>query len=117
MLRKRERTLLDPRVLNHRGIGLFPIHRSEHRSGMPQLVDWFSSHPNSKEGIDLLFLRNNRNNLAHGQIFNKCNRETAIIAVSIAAVRIILSGIVRGLRNLIKGRALLRGTRTRARNR
>jgi hypothetical protein len=84
---------------------------------MPQLVDWFSGRPNSKEGTDLLFLHNNRNNLAHGQIFNKCNREAAISAVSIAVVRIILSGIVRGPRNLTKGRVLLRVTRTRARNR
>jgi hypothetical protein len=84
---------------------------------MPQLVDWFSARPNSKEGTDLPFLRNNRNNLAHGQMFNKCNRETAIIAVSIAGVRIILSEIVRGLRNLIQGKALLRVTRTRARSR
>jgi hypothetical protein len=84
---------------------------------MPQLVGWFSGRPNSKEGIDLPFLRNNYNNLAHGQLFNKCHREAAIIAVSIAEARIISSEIVRGPRNLIKGRALLRGTRTRARNR
>jgi hypothetical protein len=89
MLRKRERTLLDPRVLNHRGIGLFPTHRLEHCSGIPQLVDWFSGHPNSKEGTDLPFLCNNHNNLARGQMFNKCNREAAIIAVSIAEVQII----------------------------
>jgi hypothetical protein len=71
---------------------------------MPQLVDWFSGRPNSKAGTDLLLLRNNRNNLAHGQMFNKCNRETAMIAVSIMGVRIILSEIVRGPRNLILGR-------------
>jgi hypothetical protein len=84
---------------------------------MPQLVDWFSGRPNTKEGTDLLLLRNNYNNLAHGQLFNKCHREAAIIAVSIAEAWIISSEIVRGPRNLIKGRALLRGTRTRARNR
>jgi hypothetical protein len=117
MLRKRGRFLLDPRVLNHQGIGLFPIHRIEHHSGMPQLVDWFSGRPNRKEGIDLLFPRNNHNHLAHGKMFNKCHREAAIIAVSIAEARIISSEIVRGPRNLIKGRALLRVTRTRARNR
>jgi hypothetical protein len=50
-------------------------------------------------------------------MFNKCHREAAIIAVSIAEARIISSEIVRGPRNLIQGRALLRGTRTRARNR
>jgi hypothetical protein len=84
---------------------------------MPQLVDWFSGRPNSKEGIDLPFLRNNHNHLAHGQMFNKCHREAAIIAVSIVEARIISLGIVRGLRNLIQGKALLRVTRTRARNR
>jgi hypothetical protein len=83
---------------------------------MPQLVDWFSGCPNSKEGIDLAFLRNNHNHLAHGQMFNKCHREVAIIAVSIAEARIISSGIVRSLRNLIQGKALLRVTRTRARS-
>jgi hypothetical protein len=84
---------------------------------MPQLVDWFSGRPNSREGIDLPFLSNNHNHLAYGQMFNKCHREAVIIAVSIAGVRIILSEIVRGLRNLIKGKALLRVTRTRARSR
>jgi hypothetical protein len=117
MLRRKERPLLDPRVLNHRGIGLFPIHRSKHRSGMPQPVDWCSGRPNSKEGIDLPFLRNNHNNLASGQMFNKCNREAATTAVSIAEVRIILSEIVRDPRNLTKGRVLLRVTKTRVRNR
>jgi hypothetical protein len=84
---------------------------------MPQLVDWFLGRPNSKEGTDLPFLRNNHNNLARGQMFNKCNREAAIIAVSIVEVRIILLEIVHGPRNLTKGRVLLRVTRTRARNR
>jgi hypothetical protein len=84
---------------------------------MPRLADWFSGRPNKKEGIDLPFLHNNYNNLAHGQMFNKSSREVAIIAVSIAEVRIISSEIVRGPRNLIKGRVPLRVTRTRARNR
>jgi hypothetical protein len=84
---------------------------------MPQPVDWCSGRPNSKEGTDLLLLRNNYNNLAHGQMSNKCHREAAIIAVSIAEARINSSEIVRGPRNLIKGRVLLRVTRTRARNR
>jgi hypothetical protein len=83
---------------------------------MPQLVDWFLGRPNNKEGIDLPFLRNNYNNLAPGQMFNKSNRETATTTVSIAEVRIISSEIVRGPRKLIKGRVLLRVTRTRARN-
>jgi hypothetical protein len=84
---------------------------------MPRLADWFSGRPNDKEGIDLPSLRNNYNNLAHGQMFNKFNREAAIIAVSIAEVWIISSEIVRGPRNLIKGRVPLSVTRTRARNR
>jgi hypothetical protein len=54
---------------------------------MPQLADWFSGHPSNKECIDLPFLRNKYNNLAHGQIFNKFNRETAIIAASTAAAQ------------------------------
>jgi hypothetical protein len=84
---------------------------------MPQPVDWCSGRSNSKEGTDLLLLRNNYNNLAHGQMFNKCHREAAIIAVSIVEAQIISSEIVRGPRNLIKGRVLLKVTRTRARNR
>jgi hypothetical protein len=72
---------------------------------------------NNKEGIDLPYLRNNHNNLAHGQMFNKSNREAPIIAVSIAEVRIISSEIVRSPRNLIKGRVPVRVTRTRARGR
>jgi hypothetical protein len=84
---------------------------------MLRLADWFSGRLNNKEGIDLPFLRNNHNNLAHGQIFNKSNREAAVIAVSIAEVRIISSEIVRGPRNLTKGRVPIRVTRTRARGR
>jgi hypothetical protein len=92
------------------------MHHPERHSGMLRLVDWFSGHLNNKEGIELPYLRNNHNNLAHGQIFNKSNKEAAIIAVSIAEVRIISSEIVHGPRNLKKGRVLLRVTRTRARN-
>jgi hypothetical protein len=84
---------------------------------MPQRADWFLGHPNSREGIDLPFLHNKHNHLAYGQMFNKCHREAAIIAVSIAEVRIISSEIVRSPRNLIQGKALLRVTRTRARSR
>jgi hypothetical protein len=84
---------------------------------MLHLVDWFSGCLNNQEGIDLLYLRNNHNNLAHGQIFNKSNREAALIAVSIAGVRIISSEIVRGPGNLIKGRVLIRATRTRVKGR
>jgi hypothetical protein len=84
---------------------------------MLSLADWFSGRLNNKEGIDLPYLRNNHNNLAHSQMFNKSNREAAIIAVSIAGVRITSSEIVRGPRNLIKGRVLIRVTKTRARGR
>jgi hypothetical protein len=84
---------------------------------MLRLADWFSGRLNNKEGIDLPYLRNNHNNPAHGQMFNKSNREAALIAVSIAGVRIISSEIVRGLGNLIKGRVPIRVIRTRARGR
>jgi hypothetical protein len=104
-------------VFNLRGIDSFRMHRLEHPSGRLHLADWFSGRLNNKEGIDLLYLRNNHNNLAHGQMFNKSNREAAIIAVSIAGVRITSSEIVRGPRNLIKGRVPIRVTKTRARGR
>jgi hypothetical protein len=93
------------------------MHRLERHSGMLRLADWFSGSLNNKEGIDLPYLRNNHNNLAHGQMFNKSNREAALIAVSIAGVRITLSEIVRGLGNLIKDRILIRVIRSRARGR
>jgi hypothetical protein len=115
MPKRSEGFLLDSRVFNPRGINLFRMHHPERHSGMLRLADWFSGRLNNKEGIDLPYLHNNRNNLAHGQIFNKSNREAAIIAVSIAEVRIISSEIVRGPRNLIKGRVPVRVTRTRAR--
>jgi hypothetical protein len=84
---------------------------------MPQRVDWFLGRLNSKEGLDLLCPRNKHNNLANGQIFNKCHREAAIIAATIAEVWIISSGIVRGPRNLIQDKVLPRVTRIRARSR
>jgi hypothetical protein len=93
------------------------MHHLEHHSRMLRLADWFSGRLNNKEGIDLPYLRNNHNNLAHGQIFNKSNREAAIIAVSIAGVQITSLEIVRDPRNLIKGRVPVRVTRTRARGR
>jgi hypothetical protein len=93
------------------------MHCLERHSGRLHSADWFSGHVNSKEGIDLPYLRNSHNNLAHGQMFNKSNREAALIAVSIAVVRIILSEIARGLGNLIKGKVPIRITRTRARGR
>jgi hypothetical protein len=78
-------------------------------------ANWSSGCLNSKEGIELLYLRNSRNSLAHGQILDNFNREAALIAVSIAGVRITLSKIVRGPGNLIKGKVPIRITRTRAR--
>jgi hypothetical protein len=102
-------------VFNPHGIDLFRMHRLEHHSGMLHLADWFSGRLNSKEGIDLPYLRNSRNTLAHSQMFNKSNREEALIAVSIVGVRITSSEIVRGPGNLIKGKVPIRITRTRAR--
>jgi hypothetical protein len=84
---------------------------------MLRLADWFSGRLNNKEGIDLPYLRNSRNNLAHGQMFNKFNRKAALITVSIAGMRITSSEIVRGPGNLIKGKVLIKVTRTSARGR
>jgi hypothetical protein len=84
---------------------------------MLQRVDWFLGRLSSKEGTDLLCPRNKHNNLANGQIFNKCHREAATIAATTVEVRTISSEIARGLRNLIKGKALPRETRIRARSR
>jgi hypothetical protein len=84
---------------------------------MLHLEDWFSGRLNSKEGIDLPYLRNSHHNLAHGQMFNKSNREATLIAVSIAGVWITSSEIVCGPGNLIQGKVLIRITRTRARRR
>jgi hypothetical protein len=117
MLKRSEGFPLDPRAFNPRGIDLFRMHRLERHSGMLRFVDWFSGRLNNKEDIDIPYLHNNHNNLAPGQIFNKFNREAAIIVVSIAGVRITSSEIVRGLRNLIKGRVPVRVIRTRARGR
>jgi hypothetical protein len=108
---------LDPRAFNPRGIDLFRMHCLERHSGMLRLADWFSGRLNSKEDIDLPYLHNSHNHLAHGQMFNKSNREAALIAVSIAGVRITSSEIVRGPRNLIKGKVSIKVTRTRARGR
>jgi hypothetical protein len=93
------------------------MHRLERHSGMLHLADWFSGRLNSREGIDLPYLRNSYKNLDHEQMFNKSNREAALIAVSIVEVRITSSEIVRGPRNLIKGKIPIRITRTRARGR
>jgi hypothetical protein len=109
--------LLDPQAFNPRGNDLFRMHRLERHGGMLRSVDWFSGCLNKREGIDHPYPRNNHNNLAHGQMFNKSNKEAAFIAVSIAGVRFILSEIVHGPRNLTKGRVPIRVTRTRARGR
>jgi hypothetical protein len=84
---------------------------------MPRLAYWFSGHPNNKEGIDLPYLHNNYSNLAQGQMCNKLHREAAIIAISIAGVQTISSGIVRGPINLIKDKVPIRVTRTRVKGR
>jgi hypothetical protein len=72
------------------------MHRLERHSGILHLEDWCSGRLNSKEGIDLPYLRNSHHNLAHDKMFNKSNREAALIAVSITGVQITSSEIVRG---------------------
>jgi hypothetical protein len=108
---------LDLRAFNPCGIDSFRMHRLKRHSGLLHSADWFSGRLNNKEGIDLPYLRNNHNNLVHGQMFNKSNREAALIAISIAGVRITSSKIVRSPGNLIKGRIPIRVIRTRARGR
>jgi hypothetical protein len=99
VLKRSEGFPLDPRAFNPRGIDLFRMHRLERHSEMPHLADCFSGRLNNKEGVDLPYLRNSHNNLAHGQMLNKSNREAAPIAVSIAEVRITSSEIVRSPRS------------------
>jgi hypothetical protein len=65
---------LDPQAFNPCGIDSFRMHRLERHSEMLHLADWFLGHLNNKEGIDLPYLRNNDNNLAYSQMFNKSNR-------------------------------------------
>jgi deoxyhypusine synthase len=83
---------------------------------MPRLVDWFLGRLNNKEAIDLLHLHSSNNNLAQGQMCDKLHQKAATIAVLIAGVQIISSGIVHGLRNLIKGKALTKVIRTRVKS-
>jgi hypothetical protein len=116
MPRRNGRPPQDPRVLSHRGIVLFPMHGSERRSGMPHLADWFSARLNSKENIDLQCLRNSRNSLAQGQMFNSFSRVAALIAVSTAGVRTTLSRIVLDPGSLFKSRVLIKTTKARARS-
>jgi hypothetical protein len=80
---------------------------------MLHLADWFSACLHSKEGIDLLCLRNS---LASGQTINNFSREVALTAVLIVGVRITLSRIVLGPGNLFKGRVLIKTTRAMARS-
>jgi hypothetical protein len=82
---------------------------------MLHLADWFSGRLSSQEDTDLQCLCNSHNSLAHGQMLNNFNREAAPIAVSIAVVRTTSSKIVCGPGSLIKGKVLIRITRTRAR--
>jgi hypothetical protein len=116
VLRRKEKLLLDPRVLNHQGIELFLTPRSEHHRGMPRLADWFLGRPNNKASIDLPYLHNNNSNLAQDQMCNKLHKEAVIIAVSIVGVQTISSGIVRSPRNLTKDKVLIRVTRTRVKD-
>jgi hypothetical protein len=102
VLRRKERLLLDPQVLNHQDIELFLTPRLEHHRGMPRLADWFLGHPSNKAGIDLPYLHSNNSNLAQGQMCNKPHREAVIIAVSIVGVQTISSGTVRDPRNLTR---------------
>jgi hypothetical protein len=83
---------------------------------MPHLADWFSAHPNSKEGIDLQCLHNSRNSLAQGQMFNNFSREATLIVVSTMEVWITLLRIVLSPRSLFKGRILIRTIRARERS-
>jgi hypothetical protein len=110
---KKRKTQLDPRALSHRGIVLFPMHSSKRRSGILHLADLFSACPNSKEGIDLQCLRNSRNSLVQGQMFNNFSREAALIVVSTVGVWITSSETVLGSRSLFQGRILIRTIRAR----
>jgi hypothetical protein len=82
---------------------------------MLHLVDWFSGRLSNQEDTDLQCPRNSHNSLAHGKMLNNFNREATPIAVSIAVVRTTSSKIVHGPESLIKGKVLIRITRTRAR--
>jgi hypothetical protein len=83
---------------------------------MLRSADWFLGRFNSKEHINLLYLSNNHNNSVHGQMFNKIDKEAAPIMVLIAEVQITISESVCNLRNLIKGKVLVRITRIRAKD-
>jgi hypothetical protein len=83
---------------------------------MLHLADWFSARLNSKEGIDLPYLRNSRSSLAQGQIINSFSKEAALIAVSTAGARTTLSKIVLSPGSLFNGRVLIRTIRARARS-
>jgi hypothetical protein len=84
---------------------------------MSHLVDWFLGRLNNKEDIDLLHLHSSNSNLAQGQMRDKLHQKAATIAVLIAGVQIISSGIVHGLRNLTKGKALIKVIKTRVKGR
>jgi hypothetical protein len=84
---------------------------------MPHLADWFLGRPNNKEDIDLLHLHSSNSNLAQGQMCDKFHQKAATIAVLIAGVQIISSGIVHGLRNLTQGKVLTKVIKTRVKGR
>jgi hypothetical protein len=48
---------------------------------MLRSADWFLGRLNSKKSINLQYLYNNHNNLAHDRMFNKLDRKTTLIAV------------------------------------
>jgi hypothetical protein len=117
MLKRKERLLLDPKVLNHRDIGLFLTPRLEHHRGMPRLADWFLGCPNNKAGIDLPYRHRNNSNLAQDQMYNKLHRKAVIIAVLIVGVQTISSGTVRDPRNPTKDKVPIKVIRTRVKGR
>jgi hypothetical protein len=84
---------------------------------MNRLVDWFLGHPNNKEDIDLPYLHSNYSSMAQGQMCNRLHQKAAIIDVSIAGVRTISLGIVRGLRNLTRDKVPIKVIRTRVKGR
>jgi hypothetical protein len=104
-------------VLNRQDIGLFLTPKQEHPRGMLPLVDWFLGRLNNKEVIDFLHLHNSNSNLVQGQMRGKLHQKAATIAVLIVGVQIISSGIVRGLRNLTKGKVQIKVIKTRVKGR
>jgi hypothetical protein len=53
----------------------------KYHNGMLRLADWFLDRLNNKGSLNLPYLCNNHNKLAHGQMCNESNRKAARIAV------------------------------------